>query len=210
MARRGRPPGSSKRGDSSPAGGASSALFGAPKCPKELDEVAKKKWKEIAKLMAAMGTQTKADRDTMTLYCTAYSRWYAADAKLAQFGPVLKSKEGGLYRSPYLDVAIQAAKEMQNLSRALGLDAVSRKKLGKSEQTEPIQGGVEPTVREEVRELPTEEILLMVEFEDPATPPATKATILRKLVEMEMARTSSQAPPPAVNEVQSPPNEGGS
>jgi len=40
------------------------------------------------------------------------------------------SKQGVPYTSPYLYVTIQASKEMQKLSRALGLDPLSRKKLG--------------------------------------------------------------------------------
>jgi P27 family predicted phage terminase small subunit len=126
----GRPPGSSRRSEFSPAAGTSAALIGAPTCPEELDEVGKAKWTEIVTFLTAMELITKADSDMMGLYCAAYSRWYAAEAKVKQFGAILKSKQGGLYRSPYLDVVIQASKEMQKLSRVLGLDAMSRKKLG--------------------------------------------------------------------------------
>jgi P27 family predicted phage terminase small subunit len=128
MATPGRHPESAPRSESSPAAG--SALIGAPTCPEELDEVGKAKWKEIVKLLTAMEQITKADRDMMELYCAAYSRRYAAEAMLKQFGPILKSKQGGVYRSPYLDVANHASKEMQKLSRMLGFDAMSRKKLG--------------------------------------------------------------------------------
>jgi P27 family predicted phage terminase small subunit len=76
-----------------------------------------------------MGVITKADRDMMTLYCVAFSRWYGAEAKL-KIGAILKGPNGGLLQSPYLFVADHAAKEMQKLSRMLGLDPVSRKKLG--------------------------------------------------------------------------------
>lgn len=107
-----------------------SAFAGIPQCPEELDDVAKKKWKELVKLMTAMNLITKADRDLMELYCVAYSRRHEAEAMLKKFGPILKSKQGGLYRSPYLDVANHASKDLQKLSRLLGLDAISRKKLG--------------------------------------------------------------------------------
>ena len=124
MATRGRPPGSSRRGEFS------SALIGAPTCPESLDEVGKKKWQEFVEQKMSMGLLRKADADMMELYCAAYSRRLEAEAKLKQFGPILKSKQGGLYRSPYLDVAIQASNEMQKLSRMLGLNAMSQKKLG--------------------------------------------------------------------------------
>jgi P27 family predicted phage terminase small subunit len=132
MAMRGRPPG----GDKSrffagrecfqePA-----ACVGVPQCPKDLDEVAKKKWKEVVKLLTLMEIITKADKDLLELYCIAYSRRQAAQAMLTKFGEILKSKQGGLYRSPYLDVVNHASKEMQKLGKSLGLDPLSRKKMG--------------------------------------------------------------------------------
>ena len=132
MASRGRPSGNdlSRFFADSDARCGVSTIGGAPQCPKELDEVGKKKWKELVNLLTAMDLITKADRDMMELYCNAYSRRHAAEAMLRKFGEILKSKQGGLYRSPYLDVSNHAAKEMQKLARSLGLDAMSRKKLG--------------------------------------------------------------------------------
>jgi P27 family predicted phage terminase small subunit len=125
-----RPPGSSRRSECSPAGGTSSAFIGTPKCPKELDKVERKKWKELVKLLTAMELITKADRDGMALYCVQYGHWLEAEAMVKKFGGILKNKEGALYRSPYLDMSNHASKELQRLSRMLGLDALSRKKLG--------------------------------------------------------------------------------
>ncbi len=102
----------------------------APTCPRELDAVGKKKWREVVKLLTEMNLITRADRDMLELYCAAYSRRKAAEAMLKKFGEILKSQQGGLYRSPYLDVANHASKEMQKLAKALGLDPMSRKKLG--------------------------------------------------------------------------------
>ena len=103
---------------------------GVPKCPADLDAVAKRKWKEVIKLLTAMDLLSKADKDMIELYCNAYSRYQSAQAMVKKFGEILKSKQGGLYRSPYLDVANHASKEMQKLARSLGLDPLSRKKLG--------------------------------------------------------------------------------
>ena len=106
------------------------AFVGVPACPRDLDAVAKKKWRELVRLLSAMDLLTKADRDLMELYCVAYSRRQSAQAMLTKFGEILKSKQGGLYRSPYLDVVNHASKEMQKLARLLGLDPLTRKKLG--------------------------------------------------------------------------------
>jgi P27 family predicted phage terminase small subunit len=132
MSSRGRPPRADKsrffaarEGTEEP-----SALEGVPQCPKDLDEVGKKKWKQIVKLLTAMGIITKADKDMMELYCIAHSRRQSAQAMVRKFGDILKSKQGGLYRSPYLDVVNHASKEMQKLAKSLGLDPMSRKKLG--------------------------------------------------------------------------------
>jgi P27 family predicted phage terminase small subunit len=105
-------------------------IVGVPQCPKDLDKVAKKKWKELIRLLRAMDLLTKADGDLIELYCLAYSRRQAAQATLRKFGVILNSKQGGLYRSPFLDVVNQASKEMQKLAKSLGLDPMSRKKLG--------------------------------------------------------------------------------
>lgn len=130
MAPRGRPPGSSKTGCVAFQSAESSSFATAPQCPSDLDAVGKRKWRELVKLLTEMDLITRADRDMLELYCAAYSRRKGAEAMLKKFGDILKSKQGGLYRSPYLDVANQAAKEMQKLAKSLGLDPLSRKKLG--------------------------------------------------------------------------------
>ena len=125
-----RPSGSSRRSKASSAAGTSAALIGAPACPDELDEIGKQRWHVLVAQLTAMELITTVDGDTMKQYCAADSRRHDAQVKLKQFGPILNSKKGGLYRSPYLDVMIQATKEMQKLSRVLGLDPMSRQKLG--------------------------------------------------------------------------------
>jgi P27 family predicted phage terminase small subunit len=79
---------------------ASADFAGVPQCPKDLNAVAKKKWREVIKLLSAMDIVTKADKDLIELYCLAYSRLKAAQAMLDKYGEILKSKAGGLYRSP--------------------------------------------------------------------------------------------------------------
>jgi P27 family predicted phage terminase small subunit len=129
MVARGRPPNDKSRFFLDREG-EFSEIVGVPKCPSDLDDMAKTKWKELVKLLRAMGLLTKADQDLMELYCIAYSRRQSAQAMLRKFGEILRSKQGGLYRSPYLDVANHASKEMQKLAKSLGLDPLSRKKLG--------------------------------------------------------------------------------
>src|SRR5688572_2948895 len=127
---KGRPPKAASILPFSDAEAVHSDLNGAPVCPKELDEAGKRKWREIVKLLAAMGTLNKACRDTMELYCATFAEYQEAQATVKKFGSVLKSKEGGLYRSPYLDVRNHARKELKSLSRMLGLDPASQRKMG--------------------------------------------------------------------------------
>jgi len=130
MALRGRPSGKSKPGGFAFGNTEPAAFATAPTCPRDLDAIGKKKWREIVKYLTEMDLITKADRDMLELYCAAYSRRKSAETMLKKFGDILKSKQGGLYRSPYLDVANHASKEMQKLAKSLGLDPMSRKKLG--------------------------------------------------------------------------------
>jgi P27 family predicted phage terminase small subunit len=103
-----------------------------PTCPKELDAAGKKKWRELVKEMVGFGSLMKIDRDLMRLYCEAHSQYESAmDCMKKSGGPILKSKTtGGMFRNPFMEVANHASREMQRLSKLLGLDKHSQKRLG--------------------------------------------------------------------------------
>lgn len=130
---RGRPRNPSKlkafRGEATDDGAEPQPLAGAPKCPRELSKVAKKKWKEIVRVLAPAGILTRADADTMLMYVVAYETYLEADAMLKKTGKVLQGINKGFYQSPFLAVRNRAAEDMRKLSTLIGLDPSSRSRL---------------------------------------------------------------------------------
>jgi P27 family predicted phage terminase small subunit len=78
------------------------AISGIPKCPRSLDEVAKKKWKEITKLLHRAGVLTELDGDLLAEYC----RLHAEEQELLELlaaAPnryVLAAETGPVYLNP--------------------------------------------------------------------------------------------------------------
>ncbi len=108
---------------------ASSAIAGEPKCPRELDAVAKKKWKEIVALLKDAGTVTRLDGDLLAMYCEAHSRRVSALKGLREEGAILQGDKGS-YQNPILHVANKAMDQLMKLSRLLGLDKLTARQLG--------------------------------------------------------------------------------
>lgn len=100
-----------------------------PICPSDLDDEAKKKWRELIKLLADTGMLRKVDRDVLAMYCTAYSRWREAEKFVAKLGHLIKG-QNGWYLNPSLSVANRAMEQMRKFGKVLGLDPASRKSLG--------------------------------------------------------------------------------
>jgi len=128
---RGRPSGPKLfTGDPATAGAAAPPVEPLPTCPSDLDAAAKKKWRELVKLLAETGMLRKVDRDVLALYCTAFSRWREAEKFVAKLGHLIKGPNGGSYINPSLAVANRAMEQMRRFGKLLGLDPASRKALG--------------------------------------------------------------------------------
>lgn len=111
-----------------PNKGASSLIAGAPTCPRDLDAAAKRKWKAVVKLMTDAGTITQLDVDLLAMYCEAFAR--RADALKQLGGEYVLHGEKGSYQNPMLHVANKAMDQMVKLSKQLGLDKLTARKLG--------------------------------------------------------------------------------
>jgi P27 family predicted phage terminase small subunit len=86
--------------------------------PDHLDEQARVKWQEIA---PTLDTTQPGVADALTAYVVAWSQWTAAQAKVAELGPVIKSAAGFAIVSPYVTVAAQAERRMRQWGDVLGL-----------------------------------------------------------------------------------------
>jgi len=103
---------------------------GVPPRPDWLDEEARTEWERIVPELAAMGLMARADRAALAAYCTAWSRWVAAEAQVRKYGTIVKSPEKGFpMKSPYLCVADQALETMRKLMVEFGLTPSSRSRI---------------------------------------------------------------------------------
>lgn len=108
---------------------APSAIAGAPDCPASLKGVAKETWGAMTTLLANAGTLTKLDGHALERYCTVYARWKKAEASVARAGAVKKGRRGE-YQNCQLFVANKCIEQMETLEKRLGIDLLTRKKLG--------------------------------------------------------------------------------
>lgn len=114
---------------------------GSPTCPSHLDNNAKKEWKRISKELIAIGLLTSVDRAALAAYCSAYSRWIAAEESIQKFGTVIKSPKSGYpVQNPYVSVANTALDHMRKFAVEFGLTPASRTRL----QVEPQSGHEDP------------------------------------------------------------------
>lgn len=131
MAYRGRPSGPKLfTGDPASAGATPAPDEPLPTCPTDLDAGAKKKWRELVKLLGETGMLRRVDRDVLAMYCTAFSRWREAEKFVAKLGHLIKGPNGGFYVNPSLAVANRAMEQMRKFGKLLGLDPASRKAIG--------------------------------------------------------------------------------
>lgn len=89
-----------------------------PKPPAHLDKIAKAKWREIEPLLEEFDD---AIADLLALYCSAWSRWKEADAKVQELGSVIKSPSGYPVQNPYLAIVNKSLDQMIKLGKRLKL-----------------------------------------------------------------------------------------
>jgi P27 family predicted phage terminase small subunit len=102
---------------------------GVPKCPPHLDKDAKKEWKRISKELIALGLLTEVDRAALAAYCSAWSRWVAAEEHIAKLGLVVKAPSGYPINNPYVGIANVAMDQMRRFLIEFGLTPASRSRI---------------------------------------------------------------------------------
>jgi P27 family predicted phage terminase small subunit len=102
---------------------------GIPAAPAHLDAVARAEWARVAPDLAAARLLTGLDRAGLAAYCTAWSRWLAAEAKLQELGTIVPSARGRSQLSPYFRVANVALKQLREFGADFGLSPASRSRI---------------------------------------------------------------------------------
>lgn len=100
-----------------------------PKAPDHLDVGARREWKRLSAQLVGCGLLTDLDRDVLSMYCTAFSRWVAAERTVQRKGTVLLTAKGYPIVSPYLSIANKAFEQMRALLSELGLSPAARSSI---------------------------------------------------------------------------------
>ena len=101
----------------------------APPCPKWLEAEAKKEWRRLAKALEAMGVLTEADMAAFAGYCQSYARWKEAEGRITDRGLVIRTPSGYPQQVPYISIAQQYLKLMQQFAEQLGLTPAARSRI---------------------------------------------------------------------------------
>jgi len=112
---------------------------GAPEAPPHLDAEGRAEWDRVVGLLERSGLMTQIDRAALAGYCHAWSRWLEAEAKLKEFGSVLKAPKTGFpMLSPYWTIANTALKQIRDFAAEFGMSPASRSRLyAEAEATVP-------------------------------------------------------------------------
>jgi len=101
-----------------------------PSCPRWLLSEAKAEWRRIAPELERMGLLTIVDRAALAAYCQAWARMVDAEAKIEQYGSILKAKRSDYVQvSPYETLRRQNANLVRAFCTEFGLTPSSRGRM---------------------------------------------------------------------------------
>ena len=101
----------------------------APEPPDHLDERAKTKFTELAKMLARHGVMTELDAGAIARYAVVWCRWVDAEAEIKKRGPVVKTTGDNIIQNPFLAVANKCLLQMAQIESEFGLTPSSRSRI---------------------------------------------------------------------------------
>jgi P27 family predicted phage terminase small subunit len=110
--------------------------------PEHLDAQARVKWAELFPILEGRGDIDQGVLDALAAYAVAYSQWVAAQAKIAELGPVIKSAAGFAIISPFVTVAAAAERRLKQWATELQLTPKARRKKAADAQPESAVLGI--------------------------------------------------------------------
>jgi P27 family predicted phage terminase small subunit len=101
-----------------------------PACPNWLNAEAKAEWRRIVPELERLNLLTTIDRAALATYCQTWARYVEAEAKIAQYGSVLKSgKSDYVQVSPYATISRQCSQIIKAFAAEFGLTPSSRSRI---------------------------------------------------------------------------------
>ena len=101
--------------------------------PTHLDTIAQQKWAEVIPILQEHGDVDQGALDALTAYCSAWSRWTAAEAQVNALGAVVKSPAGFPVQNPFVAIAAAAQRQMRQWGSELKLTPKARGKATSAE-----------------------------------------------------------------------------
>lgn len=100
-----------------------------PKPPDYLDDRAKAKFTELAKMLARHGVMTELDVGAIARYVVVWCRWVDAEAEIKKRGPVVKTSGDNIIQNPFLAVANKCLLQMAQIESEFGLTPSARSRI---------------------------------------------------------------------------------
>ena len=98
-------------------------------CPDWLDETAKKEWEKLAPELIEDGILTNRTASMFAAYCTAFSRWMAAEKCIQERGSLICAKNGFPIIAPQVNIASGLYSTMMKLADEFGLTPASLSRI---------------------------------------------------------------------------------
>ncbi|MBK3559323.1 phage terminase small subunit P27 family [Streptomyces sp. MBT56] len=102
---------------------------GAPRPPADLKGEALAEWGRIVPELDRLGLLTKVDRAYLVAYVESWASFNAAREALAEHGPLVAGRDGGLVKNPASQIMRDAADLMLKFGSRFGLSPSDRTRL---------------------------------------------------------------------------------
>ena len=111
-------------------------VVAVPAPPDHLDEDARKKFSEMAELLARHGVMTELDTHALARYVVIWRRWLEAEQEVKRRGHVVKTSNDNIIQNPFLAVANKCLAQMAQIESEFGLTPSSRSRIRMAEPAE--------------------------------------------------------------------------
>ncbi len=100
-----------------------------PRCPKHLDDTARKEWRRVAPLLYAYGLLTEFDAAALACYCQSFSRWVDCEGVLSKEGLTFITDKGYEGQKPEVAIANKCMRAIKDFCKEFGLTPNARGKM---------------------------------------------------------------------------------
>lgn len=108
-----------------------------PAAPAWLSEKARREWDRIAPALVNAGAFNDLDQHNLSCFCQAYALYQDATQLVNENGAVVGTPQGGMMKNPAVAVLADASRDMRAFGGAIGLDPISRGRLGFGDKKKP-------------------------------------------------------------------------